>query len=273
MVKAARRSASQQALLLERLRFQSWNGNTLLMHRSLHFLNFKKFDITVLIGIPVISNLLLAYFWMDVQLFFMGAMYFFLHPIVNDLMFGLQQLPLLEKQLYIPLIDSFSPSSRDWWSGFFFAGIMIILAHWDYKYWIPVRYTLGFFGYLQLSANFFFAFNIDGGQQSSLDYLSDAMTASTYWLWISPWVFSIIFNIFPFPLIHKIRISALCSVFLIISFPVQYAFQAFILHYYSSIWIPILFFVASVPLNILASVCFYAMGMAWPTQTLQRSKT
>ena len=249
---------------LNHLKKQTWSGKVIQEHRALRVLNFSKADLFFLIAIPLLSNLLLWFFWMEIAQFWMGATYFFLNPIIDDLKFGLLELSGTHLLLYIPLIKAHTPSTAEWWLGLLWAFSLVLATQLPSQRLLPLRYLCGLLGGVQLSAQIYFMLFESAPGINSLDYLTDVMTASCYWIWLTPWLLTFTFNVFPFSLTHKLRLTALCVCYLIFSFPVQYAFQAFVLGHFSNLWVPMMFFIASLPLNILTVICFYSMGMAWP---------
>jgi hypothetical protein len=217
-----------------------------------------------LLGIPLLVNALLYFYWSEICLYFMGGMYFFLDPVIDNLRFIGVPTPIVGGQLYVPLIASSHPDPQQWWTGFAIACCMLAIGHAPTKQWIPVRYLLGFLGYLQLMAQLYFAHRQDWTGGNPQDYLADVMLATCYWIWCVPWLLTLCFNLFPFSLIHKLRISALTVLYLVVVFPVQYAFQAWVLHSAGSLWTPLLYFLTSVPLNIFITLSIYAIGLSWP---------
>ena len=264
MVKTEKKLQMKLNKTLEHLKKQTWSGKVIEEHRALRVLRFSKSDLFFLAAIPLSSNALLWFFWEKIALFWMGASYFFLNPVIDGLKFGLLELIGTDLYLYVPLIKAHTPSPYEWWFAFAWAFVLIAATQLPSKRLLPVRYLCGLLGGVQLSAQLYFTMFESIAGINSLDYLTDVMTASCYWIWLTPWLLTLTFNVFPFSLAHKMRLTALCVCYLIFSFPVQYAFQAFVLNEFSSIWVPMMFFIASLPLNILAVICFYSMGMAWP---------
>lgn len=264
-------SAHTEGQTLEPLRERFWNGQSVPAHRALRKLTPRQSDVLSMLTIPLLANALMWVYWEDLSLFVMGVMFFFLHPLIDSLTFAAHDMAGLTAALNIPRINSMPPNPGQWWSGFAACALCLVTASLPIKSLIGLRYFLGFFGVVQLSSQLYFGTGRATLTINPQDYLVDSMQLSMYWIWFTPWLLGLTFNLFPFSQLHKARLTALAVCHQFTLFPVQFALQAIVLHQGSALWAATLFFAAGLPFNILTTLCFYSMGMAWPDIERERN--
>lgn len=257
-------AAQSEGNTLEPLRERFWHGQSIPAHRALRRLTPRQSDVLSMLAIPLIANALMWVFWEDLSVFVMGAMFFFLHPLVDSLTFAAHDMPGLSAALNIPRINSMPPNASQWWTGFAACAACLVTASLPIKSLIGLRYSLGFFGVVQLASQLYFGIGRATLSINPQDYLVDSMQLSVYWIWFTPWLLGLTFNLFPFSQLHKTRITALAICHQFMLFPVQFALQSVVLHQGSALWAATLFFAVGLPFNILTTLCFYSIGMAWP---------
>lgn len=249
---------------LNQLRYCFWNGQRIPLHRALRRLTPQQTDLLSIVVLPIVSTTLLWFFWNDIALFMLGVSYFFLDPLIQTLQFAQLDMPGVDTPLYVPRIRTSSPSAAQWWIGYAFCAGTLLFAALPLRRWVPLRHFAAFFGTLQLAAQLYAALGSGLHTVQTQDYLVDAMQLSIYWIAFTPWLLGLTFNLFPFTLLHKARITALAMCHQLLLLPVQFALQAWILHEGSALWVALLFFATGLPFNILTTVCFYGIGLAWP---------
>jgi hypothetical protein len=249
---------------LEPLRERFWNGQYIPAHRALRRLTPRQSDVLSMLAIPLLANALMWVYWEDLSLFAMGVMFFFLHPLIDTLTFAAHDMPGLNAALNIPRIHSMQPDPGQWWIGFAASAGCLFVASLPMKSLIGLRYFLGFFGAMQLASQLYFSIGRGALTVNPQDYLVDSMQLSLYWIFFTPWLLGLTFNLFPFSQLHKIRLTALAVCHQFMLFPVQFALQAIVLHQGSALWGATLFFAMGLPFNIMTTLCFYSLGMAWP---------
>lgn len=250
--------------VLEPMRHRFWHGQHIPLHRALRRLTPRQSDLLSVVSIPLAANGLMWIFWEDLSYFLLGAMFFFLDPLIETLRFAAHDMPGLNAALTVPRIASNAPSPSQWWAGFWFCALCLITASLPLKSWVSVRFFAGFFGAIQLAAQLYFSVGIGAIAVNPQDYLVDSMQLSIYWIWFTPWLLGLTFNLFPFSQAHKVRMTALAVCHQLALFPAQFALQAIALHEGSALWAALLFFAIGLPFNIFITICFYGMGMAWP---------
>ena len=88
------------------------------------------------------------------------------------------------------------------------------------------------------------------------------MTLGMYMLFLVPIVLSLVFYIFDFPIWWKLMVTIAAIAFFILAIPMQYMLHAYIIHATSYLFLPILYFLFGMLLDVLMFINFYAIGMS-----------
>ncbi len=249
--------------LLAPLRNRFWDGQSIPMHRALRRLTPRQSDFLSIVAIPLMTTIILWMFREDLSLFMLGAMFFFLDPLIDTLRFAAHELPGLGAVISVPRVQTAAPNASQWWTGFAISGLCLVGAALPMRSLVALRCFAGFFGAIQLLAQMYFATGQGAMAVNTQDYLVDSMQLSLYWIWFTPWLLGLTFNLFPVSQIHKLRVTALTVCHQLALFPVQFAVQAIVLHEGSGLWAATLFFAIGLPFNVFTTICFYGMGLAW----------
>lgn len=250
--------------LLSPLRDRFWDGQSIPLHRALRRLTPRQSDFLSMLAIPLMATIVLWIFREDLSLFILGAMFFFLDPLIDTLRFAAHTLPGLGAVITVPRIHTLAPTAAQWWTGFAISSLCLVVAALPIRSLVSLRYFAGFFGALQWLAQLYFATGKGVMAVNPQDYLVDSMQLSLYWIWFTPWLLGLTFNLFPVSQLHKMRVTALAICQQLALFPVQFAVQAVVLHEGSGLWAATLFFAIGLPFNVFTTLCFYGMGLAWP---------
>jgi hypothetical protein len=80
---------------------------------------------------------------------------------------------------------------------------------------------------------------------------------------LTPIVLGFTYYLFDFSLGRKIGLTAMLMIHLIVLIPMQYVLHAWVMYHASLLFLPLLFFVAGIPLNVLVFIAFYSWGFSW----------
>ncbi len=248
---------------IQRLRSQSIYGRTIETHRAIRSLDFPKnrwFDIFL---IPLGFNLLTLILWPAISRVWGGLMEWLLIDLVNNLSFTKYDVWYSPVSVAAPQLASQIPSNLQWWIGMVFAIICILLPTFIPNRFTPLRYFAGFIGLIQFTAQVFFLFMPGLFPYGASAYLGDMMECSFSLTLAAPWLLAAVYNVFPFHTVRKIGLSGVTVGVMLIAAPIQYAFQAWVLHTGSMLWMPILYFLGGMPFSVLALICLYSWAMTW----------
>lgn len=272
------RRATEKALALRHrlraLRFHA-HGGAVAKHRALEQITLESRDLSLavllaltlpLVWLAVQGQVLIAWTWAlehcRVALGLPGAV-----AVANYSFGGLPvfQVPYLE-------LPAGVPSATVWWSAV--AGtVLVILA----SFALPASYTpLIYFArvaaMIHASALFYFAVRPGTFPYNLADYSAGMMEVGDILIAIVPVLFGLIYYIFDFSLARKIGLTVMTMLHLAIFVPLQYALQGYVIHHFSLLYMPLLFFVFGFVLDIMVVIAFYAWGMSWKSRTPVRAE-
>lgn len=128
---------------------------------------------------------------------------------------------------------------------------------------IPLRYLLKAIAFIQMCALFFFLVYPNDFPHMLADYHFGMMVAGLVLITLIPVLFAFTYYIFDFKLWQKLSITLLVMLYLCLFIPFQYLLHAYLIHEASLVFLPVLFFIFGLPLDILAVIALYAWAMSW----------
>ena len=155
------------------------------------------------------------------------------------------------------------PSNDTWWGGAIFAALMIVVSLILPHRLLPVSFLLRIFAFFQASAQIFFAVWPHAFPYRGSGYIHGNLIACLMLISLIPILLGFTYFIFDFKLYRKIGLAVLMMTHLTIMVPLQYLMQAFLLNHLSLLFMPLLFFVFGLPLNVMVMIAFYSLGFSW----------
>lgn len=128
---------------------------------------------------------------------------------------------------------------------------------------LPVAYLLRVVAFVQATAVVFFFFWPSSFPYGIDDYTIAEMIAGYGTVALTPLMFGLIFNIFDFSIFRKVALAALAMLHLAILIPFQFVIHAWIIHRFSLLFMPTLFMLGGLLLEVTVVVAFYGWGMSW----------
>jgi hypothetical protein len=153
-------------------------------------------------------------------------------------------------------------SSQDWWltcavTVAFFAGTFLLRGK-----LLPVRYLLRGILLVPATALVYFLFLPSRFPHTPDSYIEGLITAETALISAIPLLFGLTYYIFDFGLLKKAFLTAIAMTHLALFLPIQILLQALFLQK-TVLFMPILYIIFAMPINILIIVAFYSWGMTW----------
>ncbi len=128
---------------------------------------------------------------------------------------------------------------------------------------LPVAYLIRVLAFFQAVAQVFFALWPAWFPYSASGYVHGMLIAGIALVSLTPVLLGLIYYIFDFALSRKLGLTLVTMLHLCLFIPLQYMAHAFILYHSTLLFLPILFFVFGLPLDILVLIAFYAWGVSW----------
>lgn len=155
------------------------------------------------------------------------------------------------------------PGSGLWWSGALFTLALVVGSFLTPRRWLPLRYVLRLLAFFQIGAQIFFAFWPRAFPYEGGGYVHGMLIADLMLIALVPIVLGLTYYGLDFSLGRKVALTLMTMLHLILLVPLQYVAHAWIIHHLSLLFLPLMFFVVGLPLNVLVFIAFYSWGMSW----------
>lgn len=248
----------------ELVRFRGHRGGIIPMHRALARLKFNFVELSSSIALVLAAVLAcvryLPYVTALWRVMFQLGLHFL--PLQAGLATARYHFRGLHFEVPYLLLDPALPSLELWAAtcvvtvvGFAFTFVLPSrLVAWSYL----VRAVL----FLQFSAVLYFAFFPAQFPQTPTEYLRGLTISGMALTTVIPALFFLTYYIFPFSFAKKVFLTLLTMLYLAVFLPLQVLLHALILQT-SMLFMPALYLIFGIPLDVLIVVAFYSWGMSW----------
>lgn len=174
--------------------------------------------------------------------------------------------PYLTFFIPFPRIYSPFPDAHTWWLTLSAVCVVFATTLVMPEQWVPVKYLVRVILFLQATALVYFwllpaRFPVDPDS-----YMEGLVVYGTALISFIPVLFGLTYYIFDFGLTKKAFLTIGTMAYLCVFFPIQILFQAFLLHT-AILFMPLLYIVLGLPMEVLIIVCFYSWGSSWAAKT------
>jgi hypothetical protein len=164
-----------------------------------------------------------------------------------------------------PHIDVASgvPDFATWWATTVVTVLIFVVSFFLPKNEVPLIYLVRFIAVVQTCSQVYFFFTPETFPYTLSGYIAGIMLAGLALITLIPLLLGLTYNIFYFGIWKKLLLAVLTMGHLIVLVPLQYLTQAYILHHSSLMFMPVLFIIFGLPLDIMVFIALYAWGMTW----------
>jgi hypothetical protein len=161
------------------------------------------------------------------------------------------------------------PSSQTWWltcaaTAALFAATLFLPSK-----MIPVSYLLRGILLVPATSVLYFAFLPARFPHTPDSYMEGLVTAGIALISTVPLLFALTYYIFDFGLMKKAFLTAITMIHLALFLPLQVLVQALFLQK-TVLFMPVLYIIFGMPINILIIIAFYSWGMTWFFRSSQK---
>jgi hypothetical protein len=128
---------------------------------------------------------------------------------------------------------------------------------------LPIASGLRVIAFFQAVAQVFFAFWPEAFPYAGAGYVHGMLIAGLMFITVIPLLLGFTWFVFDFGWRRKLGLTLLVMLHLTVFIPLQYLAHALIIYHLSVLFLPLLFFVFGLPLNVLIFIGFYGWGMSW----------
>jgi hypothetical protein len=249
----------------DRGRFRGHRGGVIAMHRALTRFVLRPLD--MLFGALLV--VLLSVAWL-VSLPWLCRMWAYLLGNGMKILALRTTLGLTEHQItpYIrfaipyPQMEGIAPDAFTWWSTAAVVCLAYAASHYLPKSLTPIAYLLRAALLIQASALLYFLLAAASFPHTPNSYMEGLVSYQIALISAVPTLFGLTYYIFKFGVIKKVLLTVLTMSHLSIFLPLQILLQAMVLEK-SVLFMPILYIVFGLPVDILIILAFYSWGMGW----------
>jgi hypothetical protein len=271
--RASLAAAKQPPRPADRSRFRGYRGGVIAMHRALTRFVLEPLDLIT----AALLVLVLTFAWF-VSLPWICRFWQYVIENGMRLLAMRTELGLTEHQItpYIrfavpfPRMEGLLPDAQTWWTS---AAIVIILLAASFllpQKFVPVMYLLRAVLFIHVTALLFFLFLPARFTHSPDSYMEGLAGYAIALIGFVPALFGLTYYIFDFGIIRKALLTAMTMVHLSLFVPLWILVQALVLQK-SVLFMPILFIVFGLPVNVIIILSFYSWGMSWSFKNQRES--
>lgn len=155
------------------------------------------------------------------------------------------------------------PTLTQWWVGTFSCAVILALSLLLPRRHLPLIYWLRLVVMLQASSQFVFRM-FPGGFPHDIASLTSVLFAAGFFLVaLVPWIYGLTFYVLDFSLTKKILVTVLAMGHLFLFIPLQYVAHAYLIHHFSLLWMPILFWMFGLAVDVGIVIGFYGWAVSW----------
>lgn len=256
---------------VERLRFRGTRGGIIARHRSMRTVEMPRSEIVVSIALAIIATIL--WLWvMPLVLIFWARLFEFgraLLGIAQPVRIEPYHLGWFHFDLPSISLPSQPPGIAIWWITAIVTVVLFILSYPLGRRSIPWTYMLRAILFVQMTSLAFFAWAPVRFVYGLQDYMANLLMASLAFITIVPLVLSLTYYIFDVGLLKKLFLTFITLAHLCLLVPLQYLIHAFLIYHGSLLFMPVLYLVFGLSLDVMTFVAFYAWGMSWQSRNPQ----
>jgi hypothetical protein len=255
----------------DRVRFRGHRGGVIAMHRALAHYVLRPSDMLAAVVMVVLCSLLWLLLVPHVCEFWVRIMDFGIHSLPINAQLHISQhhvTSFFHFRIPFPTMDPVLPDAQIWRIT---AGVTLALFIGTFfmpPEMIPLVYLGRGILFIQGTALLYFAIMPAEFPHTPDGYLEGLFAAGLALISLVPFLFGLTFFIFQFSPLQKLFLTALTMAHLTLFLPLQILLQGLILQK-TVLFMPVLYIVFGLPLDILVIISFYAWGMTWNFRALE----
>lgn len=250
---------------LRRHRYTNAKGAIIPMHHAFKTLRFGTMSKLSVLFLPVVMCILVwtntdfvANVWTHILSYWTSGLY-------ENGTIAFQQMQIVGKTVNIPhpVLEAALPSSFAVWASLIISAVLFFISLFLPQSIMPFTYLLRAGLLVQISASIYFMLTPDYFPYTVESYMVSALTMGLYLMFLVPLVLTAVFYIFDFPILWKAFITLITLAFMVVAIPHQYLLHVYIIHAGSLLFMPVLYFLFGILLDVLMFIAFYSYGMSY----------
>lgn len=254
------------------LRFRRQDETTIRTHRAMYQFRLHRGELLIALLLPLVFNLMLLLALDELIRFWRGALEFWVVRLDFDANVIMHAFDLGLYDLWIPtlVVEGTLPTAGVWWVTAivcllaFFATYVILPNR-----GLPVIYIMRAVILVQVTALLYFAFIPASFPHVLEEYVANNLFIGVLLIALIPWMLGFTYYVFDFSLLQKITLTVLILSFFVVAFPLQYLLHANLIAHASLLFMPVLYLVFGLFIDVMAFVALYSYGMSWRFKKLR----
>ncbi|MBN2171751.1 MAG: hypothetical protein JW819_10585 [Candidatus Krumholzibacteriota bacterium] len=251
---------------LEQLRRRGWAGGLISPHRAMLTLRLRPRHV---VGAALVALLLsggwvlimnrVSGLWLQIMEFWRGVIGLpgymtMVHYPVGD-----------HWHLAVPrLICGALPLTTErWWLGVGLAAVLLLASFLLPRRHVPVAYLLRAAAVLQVWSQYFFAAWPGAFPYDITGYVEVMVIAGLFLIGLVPILLGLTYYVFDFSLVRRLAVTFLVMIHLTLLVPMLFLAHAWLIHNLSLLFMPFLFLIFGLPLEVLVFIALYSWAMSW----------
>jgi len=258
-------AAKQPPRFADRRRFRGYRGGVIAMHRALARFVLEPLDLVT----AALLVLLFTFVWIAmlplVCRFWQAALETGMRMLAMHTELGLtehQFSSYVRFAIPFPRMPGILPDARTWWTSTIVVVVLFAASFLLSNKFMPVMYLLRAVLFLHATALLFFLFLPARFSHSPDSYMEGLTGYAIALITFVPILFGLTYYIFDFGIVRKALLTAMTMGHLTLFVPLQILLQAVVLQK-SVLYMPVLYIVFGLPVNVLIILAFYSWGMSW----------
>ena len=256
---------AEVSTLADPVRTRGHRGGIIPMHRALAHFRLGPMNL--------VTAIFLFVFFTSIWLVFLPKVCYFWNSVFN---LGIRTLPLraelgLAEHHLTPLIrfeipylrmEPVLPSAQAWWLTCAATLALLVATFLLPTRLIPLKYLVRGILLIPATALLYFALEPARFPHTPDSYMEGLVTAGIALISTVPLLLALTYYIFDFGLLKKAFLTAITMAHLALFLPLQVLLQALFLQK-TVLFMPVLYIIFGMPINILIIIAFYSWGMTW----------
>ena len=257
------------------LRRTGHGGGIIQMHRAMRTEYFSPMRWAWIIGFPLLCNLLTLKLLPEIT----GG-WFVLTRWSIAVTGSMADVSALRVQagwmppLVLPWLELSATTPSFWqsWANALAALLLLLLSFVISPERMPARYALRLVGIIQACSCLYFVLMPAAFSHSLPDYFHTCLKFVLLLLFLVPWIHALTFYILDKPNWHKVLLTLLSLTYIYLEAPLHYFAAALLLHFGSLLFMPLLFILGSLMVEVLLLIALYGWVMSWEGQPSRQAK-
>jgi hypothetical protein len=247
------------------VRARGHRGGVIPMHRALAHFRLGPMNLITAIFLFVFFSSIWLALLPKVCRFWSRVLAFGIHVLPLRAELGLAEhhlMPFIRFDIPYLRMEPVLPSSQVWWLTCAATLALLAVSFLLPSHLIPVMYLLRGILLVPVTALVYFALLPARFPHTPDSYMEGLVTAGIALITTVPLLFGLTYYIFDFGLLKKAFLTAITMTHLALFLPLQVLLQALLLQK-TVLFMPVLYIIFGMPINILIIIAFYSWGMTW----------